>query len=151
LREVVDMPGALPHAQVLAHMRESHAFVMPSVRAADGDIDGIPNVVLEAMALGRPVIASRLSGIPEVVHDGHTGYLVPPGDAHALAQALARLDAAREDAQRLGASGRALVEQRFDVQVSARETLAAVSETLAAHRTTDSAPPGVVAGATADR
>ncbi len=66
------------------------AFCCPSILAADGDRDGLPNALIEAQSTGLPAVGSRLSGIPEAISDGHTGFLVPPGDAGALAEALAR-------------------------------------------------------------
>lgn len=62
----------------------------PSILAADGDRDGLPNVLVEAQSTGLPAVGSRFSGIPEAISDGQTGFLVPPGDAGALAEALAR-------------------------------------------------------------
>ena len=65
-------------------------FCCPSMLAADGDRDGLPNVLIEAQSRGLPAVGSRFSGILEAISDGHTGFLVPPGDAIALAEALAR-------------------------------------------------------------
>jgi glycosyltransferase involved in cell wall biosynthesis len=94
---------------------------VPSVRD-----ESLPLVVLEAMAAGRPVIASRLSGIPEAVEDGVTGRLVPPGDAAALAHALtaARSPDGRAELARLGTAGRARWEERFSVPAMTGATLA---------------------------
>ena len=75
-------------AQALA---ESDVLVAPSVPTRGGKREGIPVVLMEAMASGLPVVASRLSGIPELVTDGVDGLLVPPGDAAALADALAQV------------------------------------------------------------
>jgi len=65
-------------------------FCCPSILAVDGDRDGLPNVLLEAQSTGLPAVGSRLSGIPEAISDGHSGFLVPLGDAAALAEALSR-------------------------------------------------------------
>jgi glycosyltransferase involved in cell wall biosynthesis len=64
---------------------------LPSIIASNGDRDGIPNVILEAMSLGVPVISTWTSGIPEVISDGVDGLLVPPGDAETLAQTIKKL------------------------------------------------------------
>ena len=91
LASVIKMEGALPHEDVLAWMRRASVFALPAVVAADGDRDGIPNVVLEAMAMGLPVVSTRHSGIPEAVADERSGLLVEPADAIGLAAALGRL------------------------------------------------------------
>jgi glycosyltransferase involved in cell wall biosynthesis len=87
---------------------------MPSRIDADGDRDGIPNVLLEAMAMGLPVVATRFSGIPELVSHGHDGLLVPPDDAPALADAIATVLADPALAALLGHVARATVTERFD-------------------------------------
>lgn len=116
----VKLAGAVPNDEVLRRLRGSHGFVMPSVRVRNGDVDGIPNVVLEAMAMERAVVASEISGLPEVVVPGETGLLVPSGDVAALAEAMERAAADRAELARLGRGGRALVESRFDVRTNAR-------------------------------
>ena len=82
--------------------------------AEDGDRDGIPNVLIEAMACGLPVITTGVSGIPELVVDGVNGLLVPPEDAPALADAMVRLHRDPDLAQRLGREAEAAVRARFD-------------------------------------
>lgn len=91
LEDQVTLLGYLPHYEVLTLMNDSSALVMPCVRDKHNNIDGIPNVILEAMAMQRPIITSRLSGIPEVVIDGDTGLLVEPEDVAGLAEAIMRL------------------------------------------------------------
>ena len=71
--------------------RAADLFVLPAVHDAKGNVDGLPNVILEAMASGLPVVASAISGIPLAVEDGVTGLLVPEGDGPACAAALAAL------------------------------------------------------------
>ena len=78
--------------------------------------EGLPNVLLEALAMGRPVVSSRLAGTPEVVHDGVTGLLVEPGDVDGLADAIARLGTDRDTCRRMGDAGRTLMTDRFDKQ-----------------------------------
>jgi glycosyltransferase involved in cell wall biosynthesis len=82
---------------------------------ADGDRDGIPNVILEAMASATPVVAAATSGIPEVVFDNETGLLVPPGDPEALAKALERLLTDPDEAERLGKGGEVAVRAAFEM------------------------------------
>ncbi len=93
----------------------SDVLVAASVTAADGDEEGIPNVLKEAMASGMPVVATRHAGIPEVVEDGVSGLLVPERDAAALADALERL--AREPGRwaAMGRAGRAKIELEYDI------------------------------------
>jgi glycosyltransferase involved in cell wall biosynthesis len=87
--------------------------------AADGYLlssawEGMPVVLLEAAAVGLPVVATRVGGVAEVVEDGVSGFLVPPGDPTALAQAMEKIEALTPEQRRaMGARGRALVEQRY--------------------------------------
>ncbi|MEQ1507738.1 MAG: glycosyltransferase family 4 protein [Myxococcota bacterium] len=94
-----------PYGQVLRTMAASDLVVAPSVVGPDGDMDGIPTVLVEALALRRPVVASAVTGIGDLVCDGVDGLLVPPGDADALAAALIRLASRPAELQRLGAGG----------------------------------------------
>lgn len=89
--------------------RRAAVLAAPAVCTPNGNRDGIPNVVVEAMACGLAVVGSRVGGIPEMVEDGHTGALVSPGDVGALAGALAALLDDPERAERLGRSGAAKV------------------------------------------
>ncbi|GBC63212.1 colanic acid biosynthesis glycosyltransferase Wc aL [Desulfonema ishimotonii] len=83
--------GTLPHEKVLAHYRAADLFVLGCEQAANGDRDGIPNVFTEAMAMGVPVVSTRVSAIPELIRDGETGLLVSPGHPGAMAEAMLRL------------------------------------------------------------
>src|SRR3954447_825347 len=101
----VEFTGWLPNAELRQRMRGALAVCVPSLAASDGDAEGLPNVVLEAMAEGVPVIASRHAGIPEAVEHEISGLLVPPGDPDALAAGLRRLVREPELRQRLWARG----------------------------------------------
>jgi colanic acid/amylovoran biosynthesis glycosyltransferase len=103
-------------AEVRARMRGAMALIVPSATAATGDEEGLPTVVLEAMAQGTPVIGSRHSGIVEAVTDEADGLLVPPGDPRALADAIGRLIHNQALRQRLGTAARRTVAQRFDAK-----------------------------------
>lgn len=105
--------------QGMEAMRRADVVVAPCVVAPDGDMDGIPTVLAEAGALRRPVIASRLSGIPDLVADGVNGLLVPPGDVNALAMALVRLAQRPAELTRLGDAGPVLAAPH-DADVVAR-------------------------------
>jgi glycosyltransferase involved in cell wall biosynthesis len=118
--DVVTFVGALPHEGVIEEYARASVFVMPCVTARDGDVDGIPNVLLEAMAMRLPVVSSDQAAIRELVVDGENGLLVPPGDDIALASALAQLFERRPLRARLAAAGRDTVRRRFDLESNAR-------------------------------
>jgi len=120
LAEHVRFLGALPHDEVIARYAEAAVFVLPCVMAKDGGRDGIPNVILEAMAMALPVVSTRHSGIPEAVQEGVTGLLVEPEDAPSLADAIATLLADPALRARLGAAGRERAADTFDVTVNVR-------------------------------
>jgi glycosyltransferase involved in cell wall biosynthesis len=101
LEDVVELVGPVPQDEVARLLRSADAFVVPCVVAEDGDVDGLPTVLLEAMAAGVPCVSTSVTGIPEVVIDGETGLLCEPGDVAALADTIAR-------------PARALVEAQFD-------------------------------------
>jgi len=110
--------GALPHEQVLEMYARSAVFCLPCVVAPTGDRDGLPTSVLEAMALGVPVVTTAVNGLGELVVHERTGLVVPEGDPVAIAGALGRLLADRELADRLAAEGRRRVEQTFSLERS---------------------------------
>lgn len=114
LQASVSLVGKLPREKVIEAYARAAVYVQPSRIAADGDRDGIPNVLLEAMAMGLPVVASDVSGIPELVNDGHNGLLVPPDDAEALADAITRLLEAPALCSALGCHARDTVAASFD-------------------------------------
>lgn len=122
------MTGALRPAEVREEIARAHVLVAPSVMGPRGDRDGLPNVVLEAAAAGRPVIGSRFAGIPEAVSDGETGFLVPPGDETAIAERITLLARDRGLARRMGTVGRALVERDFSLRKSSRALAAVLHE-----------------------
>ena len=120
----VDLPGWAPAWQLLDEMGHAAVFAMPSRVAAGGDRDGIPNVVLEAMAAGLPVVATNVSGIPEAVSHESTGLLVEPDDVRVLAGALERvlIDAALS--ARFGAAARARIREEFTLEVASSRLIA---------------------------
>lgn len=118
LQEQVRLAGSLPQEDVARKLAGAEVFVLPSVVDENGATDILPTVVLEAMGSGRPVVASRVGGLTELVEDGRTGVLVPPADGLALGEALASLlhDAPRR--AEMGGAGRAKVEAEFNVERS---------------------------------
>lgn len=109
----VDFLGAKPHAEALAVIRSGAIFALPCRTSATGDRDGIPVVLMEAMAAGKPVIAGQLETIAELVEDGTSGLLVPPDDVEALTEALRRLVDDPEAGKAMGLAGRRRVEEEF--------------------------------------
>jgi glycosyltransferase involved in cell wall biosynthesis len=117
----VHLHGACAQDEVLAAYRSARIFVLAPVILANGDRDGIPNVLVEAMASGVPVVSTRVSAIPELLDDGINGLLVEPHDPTALADAIERiLDDARLAAA-LAAAGRLTVERSFDLHRAATQ------------------------------
>ena len=114
LAERVHLAGKLARDEVLKRYARAAVYVQPSRVAADGDRDGIPNVLLEAMATGLPVAATNVSGIPELVVHGRNGLLVEPDDPAALADAIARLLDHPSLCADLGCRARRTVTEHFD-------------------------------------
>jgi glycosyltransferase involved in cell wall biosynthesis len=110
----VRLVGKLAREQVIERYARAAVYVQPARIAADGDRDGIPNVLLEAMAMGVPVVASRVSGIPELVGHCRNGLLVEPDDPQGLADAVKRLLLHPRMGAELGQSARATVTKCFD-------------------------------------
>lgn len=104
--ERVHLPGAVLRDRLPDLFRAADLFVLPAVHDARGNVDGLPNVILEAMASALPVVATAISGIPLAVEDGVTGRLVPEGEPAPLAAALLELLADPERRRALGAAGR---------------------------------------------
>lgn len=134
LQEVVSLRGSMTHAQLIELYRHADLFVLAPRIAEDGDRDGIPNVIAEAMAVGIPVIASDISGIPELVHHEQTGLLVPSRDPGALAAAMQRLLEDRELAGRLACEARRRLESDFNLWQTTRALQALLSEGLSLKR-----------------
>ncbi len=131
LKDCVDMPGFLPHDQLSYLFKTHDVFLVPSVVHSSGDRDGIPNVIMEALAYRMPVVATDVCGIPEVIRDGETGLIVPQRDPAALAAAVRRMASDRGRAVEMAAEGRELVKKMFDPQANAK----ALFELFARHLT----------------
>jgi colanic acid/amylovoran biosynthesis glycosyltransferase len=110
----VTLLGAMDQPEIVRLLDDSDIFVGPSVTARDGDQDAPTNTLKEAMALGMPVVTTRHGGIPELVEDGVSGFLLPEGDPAAIATAVAELIAHPERWAEMGRAGRATVEARYD-------------------------------------
>ena len=138
LRSRITLAGEVDEESLWRHYAECDVFVLPSRYESFG------LVLTEAMAFGKPVIASRAGGMAEVVADGETGLLVEPGDAESLAAALRRLLADPGLRERFGRAGRARFEEQFSVRAMVEGALAAYRRAVAAHR--PARDPGDVAG-----
>lgn len=114
----VTMPGLISHNELPRLLGEHHIFAAPCVVHASGRRDGIPNTVIEALAYGLPVVSTTVNALPEVVRHGKTGLAVPPGDAEALAEAIALLAGDAALAARLARNGRLLAAHMFDPEAN---------------------------------
>lgn len=119
LEACVRLAGAQTQAQVATLLRSADVYVQPSVVERSGKMEGIPVALMEAMASCVPVVATRISGVPELVRAGETGALVEPEDPHALADAIDGLARDRDLSRRLTVAARQLVEAEYDVRKNA--------------------------------
>jgi glycosyltransferase involved in cell wall biosynthesis len=127
LRDEVVLPGAVAQRDLIPVFQRADIFALAPFVTEDGDRDGVPNVLVEAMACGLPVVSTTVSGIPELVAHDRNGLLVTPHDPAALADALAALLADDERRAQLGAEARRTVVEGFDLRAAAHE-LAALFE-----------------------
>ena len=121
LTSMVALTGPLPQREVIDRLAHSAVFVLPCVAEAGGGMDNLPTVVMEAMAAGLPVVSTRVGGVPEMVRDGSTGFLVSEHDLASLAEAIGRLLADRPFARSLGEAGRRRAAELFAIDKSARD------------------------------
>lgn len=135
LESCVTLVGAMREDEVAEFLAHADCFVQPSVIAANGQMEGIPVALMEAMACGVPVVATALSGVPELVRDGVTGLLVPPRDPEALAEAVLAVSRHPLAAADRAAAGRQLVQEEFSLSRSAGQ-LDALIEGYGAQRRT---------------
>jgi colanic acid/amylovoran biosynthesis glycosyltransferase len=119
----VSFPGHISHDKVSELFCASDVFVMPSVIHSTGERDGIPNVVMEALLHQVPVIATSLPAVTEVITEGETGLVVPPGDPASLAEAIRRMTADRAAALEMARNGHARVLDQFDPERNHRTIL----------------------------
>lgn len=121
LQQRVQLVGPLPRGRVAELLREAAVLAVPSIVGGDGNREGLPTVIPEAMASAVPVVATSVSGIPEAVEDGATGLLVRPADAAALADALETLLGDPQLRAEMGRAARARAERLFDIERNVRE------------------------------
>jgi glycosyltransferase involved in cell wall biosynthesis len=118
LENRVQLVGAMPQDEVVQAYRRAAIFALPCIIAQDGNRDGLPTVLLEAMATGLPVVSTDVTGVPEIVDAEVNGLIVPQSDPTALADALARLLQNPELREQLALAARRKVEQAFDVRAN---------------------------------
>lgn len=121
LEDCVELTGPMPQEAVKKALAEADVFALPCVVAQSGDRDGIPVVLMEAMALGVPVVSTRVSGIPELIEDGMSGLLAAPGNDQELANAIARLTSDSALRERLAREARGVIEQAFNIRLTAAQ------------------------------
>lgn len=126
----VTFAGRVPRQEIPAYFAASDIVSVPSVRDEAGNVDGLPNVVLEGMAAGKPVVASNIAGFPDVVRHGESGLLVPEKNSDALADAIVQLAHDAPLRERLGAHGRAQVHETLNWENVARRFIAVYQRVL---------------------
>jgi colanic acid/amylovoran biosynthesis glycosyltransferase len=130
----VTFHGAKTRHEVSALLAHSHIFLSPSVTARDGDEEGVPTAIKEAMAVGLPVVSTFHAAIPEVVVDDLTGYLVPERDVPGLADRILRLLHAPESWAEMGRQGRAVIEREYEHNALNRRLSSLLEQLAAAYR-----------------
>lgn len=126
----VKFRGALEHEKVLSLLQESDIYIQPGIVASDGTREGQGVAVAEAQAFGLPVVASRVGGIPEIVIDGETAYLVEQKDVIGLIEKISLLICDNELRERMGAAGQVFVEQSLNQEVLAHRWVEIYNDVL---------------------
>lgn len=126
LQNNVELTGAKPQTQLRQRLAAANVFVLPSVIDPDGGMDNLPTVIMEAMATGLPVVSTNIGGIPEMVIENETGFLVQPGDAAAIADAIEKVINDCSLAARLGQFGYERAQALFSIEKNVRELCALI-------------------------
>src|SRR5919198_1753853 len=121
LQERIQLPGPKPQHALRAHLANASVFVLPSVPEAEGGMDNLPTVIMEAMATGLPVVSTKIGGIPEMVVHKETGFLVQTEDVVALAGAIEKVTNDRLLGERLGQAGYERAQKLFSIDKNVRE------------------------------
>lgn len=127
LQRYVILAGTKPQSELRRRLAAANVFVLPSVIDPEGGMDNLPTVIMEAMATGLPVISTNIGGIPEMVIENETGFLVQPGDAVAMADAVSKIIGDASLARRLGQSGYERARTLFAIDKNVRELCALLS------------------------
>lgn len=115
--DYITLVGKLPHHKVADMLKKAHIFVLPSITPESGNQEGIPNGLMEAMAMGLPVVSTEHAGIPELVQDGESGFLVPERDSMGLIEKIGYLIERPSLCIQMGKKGRMYVEQEHNTKV----------------------------------
>jgi len=134
LQDRITLLGFHTHNQIIEEMANADIFILPSYTSERGDKEGTPMVLMEAQAMGLPVVSTFHAGIPEVVIDGEAGFLIKEKDVDALADRLEYLLAHPELRIEMGKKGRAHIEKNYDVKQEAKELVKLYAEAIALHR-----------------
>lgn len=126
--------GPVERTEVIRLYLESHVFLLPSVTAHNGDQEGLPVVILEALATGMPVVSTEHAGIPEVIRDSVSGFLVPEKDSRALVEKIVYLATHVEEWPAMGKSGRQIVDREHNCERLAKKLVCDFSELMDSHR-----------------
>jgi glycosyltransferase involved in cell wall biosynthesis len=121
LQNVVVLAGAKPQTELRRRLAAANVFVLPSVIDPDGGMDNLPTVIMEAMATGLPVVSTNIGGIPEMVIENETGFLVQPGNIAAMAAAIEKVIGDSSFAAKLGHSGYERARRLFSIENNVRE------------------------------
>ena len=124
LQRCVMLAGTKPQSQLRGCLAAANVFVLPSVIDPEGGMDNLPTVIMEAMATGLPVVSTNIGGIPEMVIENETGFLVQPGDAVAMADAINKIVGDASVGRRLGQSGYERARTLFAIHKNVRELCA---------------------------
>ena len=124
LQNRVVLPGAKQQREVRQRLAAANVFVLPSIIDPDGGMDNLPTVIMEAMATGLPIVSTTIAGIPEMVVENETGFLLRPGDAVALADAIEKVINNLSLAQKLGQAGCERAQELFSIEKNVRELCA---------------------------
>jgi colanic acid/amylovoran biosynthesis glycosyltransferase len=124
LQSRVALPGAKPQHELRGHLAAASVFVLASMVDPNGGMDNLPTVIMEAMAAGLPVVSTAIGGIPEMVSENETGFLVQSGDPPTLAGAMEKVIDDRSLAQRFGQAGYERAQKLFSIERNVRELCA---------------------------
>jgi glycosyltransferase involved in cell wall biosynthesis len=131
LQDRIQLTGAKPQHEIRERLADASVFVMPSVPEAGGGMDNLPTVIMEAMASGLPVVSTTIGGIPEMVVENETGFLVQPDDAVALSRAIEKVINDRSLGQTLGQAGYQRAQKLFSIEKNVRELHALLGANMA--------------------
>jgi colanic acid/amylovoran biosynthesis glycosyltransferase len=126
LQERIQLPGPKPQREIRGRLADATVFALPSVSEPEGGMDNLPTVIMEAMATGLPVVSTRIGGIPEMIVENETGFLVQPEDAVALAGAIENVTNDRSLGQKFGQAGYERAQKLFSIEKNVRELYALI-------------------------